>query len=434
MRFYDIYIDGAPAAFTPTDSGAIWSTFLNGNHNPSAQQIEFQIEEMTKAPIPSPNSTMTVQGISFEQIKQSSSLIGKNITMYGGMSRGLPFATQQAGNAGLLMKGTIFKCWGNWIGTEMSLGLAFVPSGTYVNPDSDSTPDVNTPGSKTTVTPEVTTPPGLFTRTGARSLDRMSFPRAAASAIGIPAIPLGGVLAQIPLATFGDASATVNGITTSLFGGGGGGLSLIKPLNLIHNLMPNMPLKDGIQQTLSKAFPKAKLNILIREGLKLAYQDAGMHQNLDQYSQYIQKLSNSIAGTKNYLGVHMSSHSDTIDVWDGTTPVTEGVISNIDLIGQPTWIDINKISIKTVLRADLHVGGTVTLPPTLINVTEQSTQAWTSEQKATITFTGSFLITKVLHIGDFRNPDGSSWSSNYEALVTGSPEAEVAEASFSSDQ
>jgi hypothetical protein len=262
----------------------------------------------------------------------------------------------------------------------------------------------------------------------------MSFPRAAASAIGIPAIPLGGVLAQIPLATFGDASATVNGITTSLFGGGGGGLSLIKPLNLIHNLMPNMPLKDGIQQTLSKAFPKAKLNILIREGLKLAYQDAGMHQNLDQYSQYIQKLSNSIAGTKNYLGVHMSSHSDTIDVWDGTTPVTEGVISNIDLIGQPTWIDINKISIKTVLRADLHVGGTVTLPPTLINVTEQSTQAWTSEQKATITFTGSFLITKVLHIGDFRNPDGSSWSSNYEALVVGSPEAEVAEASFSSDQ
>jgi hypothetical protein len=41
----------------------------------------------------------------------------------------------------------------------------------------------------------------------------------------------------------------------------------------------------------------AQLNIKISQGLKLAYQDAGMYQSMAQYAVYIKKLSHSILGT-----------------------------------------------------------------------------------------------------------------------------------------
>lgn len=433
MRYYSIVVAGAPGVFPSvpgaSHQGAQWDTFINNRHNPEAQQVEFSIEEMTKAPNPSGSSTLTIHGVSFDQIKQSASLIGSTIFIYGGMSPGLPLATVQSRLQGLLIQGSIFKCWGNWIGTEMSIGMTIIPAGD--SPAAPGTPSASGPQNPT---PEAAVPVGQsFSRTGFRSLDSRSLPRAAASAIGIPRINLGGVIGGIPFANFGDASSTSGGRVTSLFGGGIGGLALIKPANLIHDLKPGQSLSSAIQQTLSKAYPGANVNVAINGGLKLSYQDAGMYQNLDQYSAYIQKLSNSILGANGYLGVHMSSHDNTIDVWDGTTPISAGVVSIYDLIGQPTWIDLFKISVKTVMRSDLHIGGTLTLPPTLINTTPEAIIGGTPEQKTSISFTGTFIITKVLHVGDFRNPDGSSWSSNYEAMVQGHTEEEATQAAASSE-
>ena len=89
---------------------------------------------------------------------------------------------------------------------------------------------------------------------------------------------------------------------------------LTNPLNLIHNLMPNMPLSSAVMETLSKALPGAPTRVALNPALMLAYQDAGMYQNVSQYMGYINKLSQSILGaTKsnspltNYLGAHFSS-------------------------------------------------------------------------------------------------------------------------------
>jgi hypothetical protein len=62
---------------------------------------------------------------------------------------------------------------------------------------------------------------------------------------------------------------------------------------------------------------------------------------------------------------------------------------------------------------------TVTLPPTLIGLTSGAIipGAPASEQKTNTSFSGTFVIYRVLHIGDFRNPDGVGWSSNFECLA-----------------
>jgi hypothetical protein len=146
-----------------------------------------------------------------------------------------------------------------------------------------------------------------------------------------------------------------------------------------------------------------------------------MHQSIDQYAGYINKISQSIMGTNRYPGVNISSFSNTINVWDGTYPVSSGDISYLDLIGQPTWLNINTVSIKIVLRGGLHIGGTVTLPQTLVGFGGADSQVGgVPDQRSHISLPGSYLIVKVLHIGDFRNPDGASWSTNLEVLTQGS--------------
>jgi hypothetical protein len=197
--------------------------------------------------------------------------------------------------------------------------------------------------------------------------------------------------------------------------------------------MPNMPLSSGIQETLSKAFPKANINVAISSALKLAYQDAGMYQSLEQYAGYLNNLSQSIFGTKAYPGVRITSVDNTLDVWDGSKTIGSAAIDYKDLIGQPTWLDFNTVSIKVVLRGGLRPGMGITLPQTLINYAggDSVLPGQSPNQRSHITLPGSYQIMKLTHIADLRNPDGAAWSTNIEAALKSSvsgaapqPEAE----------
>lgn len=222
-------------------------------------------------------------------------------------------------------------------------------------------------------------------------------------------------------ASLGAATSQLGGIVTSFFGGGNPGLNA--PINLIHNMMPNMPLSAAISQTLGTAFPIGGTNININPALLLPFQDAGVYQNLQQYAGYIKNLSENLLGilqTTGYPGVNMTSKGNNMNVWDGTGSIGQGTVSILDLIGQPTWIGPNLVSIKTVLRGDLTCGAAITLPPTLVSVTQDAIYpagSNTPEQRTVDLFSGTFIINKILYIGDFRAPDGNGWSSNYEAMV-----------------
>jgi len=446
MRYYSVAIAGAPASFPVRyDGGAQWGTEVNGRHDPGAQQVEFQIEEL-RPDLPNSESTLTVQGVTFQQIKDTGFLIGKPIAVFGGMRPGLPIATAQAPKAGLLMQAQIIRAWGNWIGTEMSIGMTFAPAGMSSEQGGGGGGGGGGDGASQILGAVEGAIGGggggsapaaarRFRNVGFRSINHRPFSRGAFTQPGgdIPVVsPFGlGDVGEFGGGAFGAATSSFGGITSSFFGGGLNGLQA--PLNLIHNMQPNMLMSSAISQTLGVAFPRGGSNVQISSGLKLPYQDVGMYQNLQQYAGFIKQLSQSILGIKNYQGVNFSAHTNTLNVWDATKPIGEGQIAAIDLIGQPTWVNVNTINIKTVLRGDIHCGMFVTLPPTLLAIRPEAVVPGLPDQKMNTSFSGSFVVNRVLHIGDFRNPDGAGWSSNFECFFLGATQGQT-DASETTDQ
>jgi hypothetical protein len=144
---------------------------------------------------------------------------------------------------------------------------------------------------------------------GFRSMDYRPYPRGAVVPFGggPPAVtPFGiGDIGQFGPGAIGEATSSIGGMVSSLFGGGENQLQ--SPLNLIHNMMPNMSLSSAVSETLGRAFPQGDANIGISDKIKLGFQDAGMYGNMNQYANYVQKLSQSVMGIKDYPGVNMSS-------------------------------------------------------------------------------------------------------------------------------
>src|SRR6202012_4869403 len=54
-----------------------------------------------------------------------------DVVVYGGMAKGLPLANPA--QAGILIKGTVFQCFGNWLGRETSLEMFIVAKAPTAN-------------------------------------------------------------------------------------------------------------------------------------------------------------------------------------------------------------------------------------------------------------------------------------------------------------
>jgi hypothetical protein len=433
MRYYSIKLLNPPAVFKPVQGasifGAQWDSWINGQNDPGAQQIEFSIEEQ-EAAAPTENSTIIIRGVPWEQITEAAPLINTFIEFHAGMKPGLPLATAQVQPETLICTARIIKAWGNWEGTEMSIGMMLAVGMQEKNQQQSSNGGDGAQQIASAAESAIgggggdggSAPAMLkymkqiqkakYRRTGRRSIDRRVFPRGPT----VGTRDVGGGFDQSGFGVF-------QGLAGGLFGGGSGDGGLSGPLNLAHNMLPNMPLSSAIQETLGRAFPQANINTAIHSGLKLPYQDAGIYQTMSQYAGYLKNLSHSIMGAKGYGGLKMSSHDNNINVWDGTQPpINEGLISVIDLVGQPTWVDQFLVHIKTVLRADLHIGDVITLPSNILmalgpNANVIGANGPASPQRSNLSFHGSFRITKITHVGDFRSPHGSDWTTNYECSV-----------------
>jgi hypothetical protein len=119
-----------------------------------------------------------------------------------------------------------------------------------------------------------------------------------------------------------------------------------------------------------------------------------------------------------------------INVFDGTVVSGAIELKFEDLIGQPTWIDAQRIQIKTVMRADISAGTPggnlmVTLPKGILMAsTRGAVLGFYSGGTGTLiqsgdvlTFQGAFPVESVRHVGKFRQPTGESWVTIITALV-----------------
>lgn len=95
----------------------------DGSTNGSALRVELDIPVFSYER-PAGNARVKVYGVSYADIQGQSDLNNADITIYGGMAKGLPLANPQ--QAGILFQGTVFQCFANAQGRETSLELFLI--------------------------------------------------------------------------------------------------------------------------------------------------------------------------------------------------------------------------------------------------------------------------------------------------------------------
>lgn len=127
MRAYFIRI-------THPTTGAVLKFYTSfkpdGSTNGAALRVELDIPVYSYE-TPGGLAKVKVYGVDFPDIQAQSDLNGADIEIYGGMAKGLPLANPA--QAGILIKGTVFQCFGNWLGRETSLELFIVAKAPQAN-------------------------------------------------------------------------------------------------------------------------------------------------------------------------------------------------------------------------------------------------------------------------------------------------------------
>jgi hypothetical protein len=324
MRYYRIDItDPATGKIVKPQGSApgqnySWSSLTPaGRANPGAQNVQLDIP-IAAYNTPRQGAYLRVWGVSLQDISQSFDINSLDIAVYGGFSPGLPLATASSAYAGLLVKGSIFQAFGNWVDTDQTLDLVLLPP--------TGSPDA--------------------------------------------------------------------------------------PVNLVLNWKAGTPLAPALNATLAVAFPGYKRNISISPNLILTHDQVGYYHSLAEFAQFLEGLTQPILGGT-YAGVQIAIRDSTIDCYDGTQPAPPPLqIQFTDLIGQPTWIDLNTINFKTTMRADLQIGQQIKMPQT--PVIQQASSFQRFRDRAT--FTGVFIVRELHHFGNFRQPDAASWNTTVDAV------------------
>jgi len=188
------------------------------------------------------------------------------------------------------------------------------------------------------------------------------------------------------------------------------------PKNIVLTWPANTTLASALQVTCQNAFPTLTPNIAISDKIVQPRTDVGTFASLDGLAQWCRDKSVEIVGGS-YIGVAIAVKGSEIKIYDNGVAPPDGqqtkAIAFQDLIGQPTWIDAPTISFKTVMRADIAVGDYIQMSGALATATPGSLIG--TPLRAKPTFAGTFQIQIVRHLGNFRQPDASSWVTVFNA-------------------
>jgi hypothetical protein len=236
----------------------------------------------------------------------------------------------------------------------------------------------------------------------------------------------GGMSKGLPLANPSQANLLVSGRINQAFGNWAGpdqSIDLLitpaagtvdQPLNFVLNWRAGMPLSDALAATLKTALPNAIQKISVSPRLVANHDQPGYYQTLNQLAEVVYNLSKAVVTDTTYPGVVIGYDGVTVKATDETVKPAPTAIDFKDLIGQPTWIGFNTISVKTVMRGDLFLQDVVTLPRSAVTTTAASASQFRNDPKNQSTFSGNFVIQTIHHFGNSRQPDAASWTSVYE--------------------
>lgn len=191
--------------------------------------------------------------------------------------------------------------------------------------------------------------------------------------------------------------------------------------NVSFNWIAGQTLASAIAATLSQAFPGYKQVINIAP-LFLPSTEPGLYGTIWQWAGYLNDITKRY-GTPiygpNYPGVMISVTGSTIYAYDFTVAQTPKQIAFQDLIGQPTWIKPLTVTFKTVMRSDIGMTDTIQFPQGVqapyALTTPASVLGPNSPASSKSIFQGKFFISGIHHYANFRQADGDSWCSVFEA-------------------
>ena len=323
MRYYEIRI--SPGVLSAKSFAPItFSTLTPGRtNNGSALSVDIDIFQ-TWYHQPAQNGYIKIKGVDFRDLNQSANFNNAKIRVSVGMSKGLPYA--KPSQAGLIIDGTILQCFGNWLGSEVSLDFV-IGSASY-----DPNVEVN-----------------------------LSFEWLAKT--------------------------------------------------------KNQTLQSAVENTIGKAYQGIPISGSFSPNLIYTEDQWGQYTSLLAFSKYINAVSKQIITSKNYQGASIGSSSAGFILADGTVPAPKTTkVEFTDIVGNLTWLNIDRIQAKLIMRSDLNVGDKITFPKgtPVLNVVNNY-----SQNRNNISFDGVFQIDKIRHIGSSRQADGSSWCTIVDAVIPG---------------
>ena len=183
-------------------------------------------------------------------------------------------------------------------------------------------------------------------------------------------------------------------------------------LSVVLNWPANTELSVAITNMLAISFPGVTVQMNIGSYVT-GYDQHGYHETMDEMGQVISELTDGNVQIVLQNGILVVSDSTYI-------PPAKKLIFT-DLIGQPTWLDVNIIQVKTVMRADISVSSIFTLPEGASSVPGQIITLGGSLPSSPninyqTTFKGNFKVVESRQIGNSRSPDGSQWASIFNAV------------------
>lgn len=240
----------------------------------------------------------------------------------------------------------------------------------------------------------------------------------------------GGFKAGLPLAKPQQSGLLVQGWIYQAFGNWQGtdmSLDLIiqagpppaddKPIDEQKNIsliwMKGQNLGEAIKNALSPAFQGYTFNINVSPNLTALETQSGVYGSLSVFAQFVSEHSKVFINDPKYSGVDITITGNTINVFDNSSSPKVKQIAFNDLIGQPTWIQAPSIAFKTMMRADLKIGDEVQMPKTLITNSQQAMSSLVNQNAAQ---QGTFILSSMHHIGNYKQPDGYSWVTEFNAF------------------
>lgn len=167
-------------------------------------------------------------------------------------------------------------------------------------------------------------------------------------------------------------------------------------------------------------------NITIANITQPSDEPGGLYTRLSQLADVVNQASQRIGIPQfgeDYSGVLIKIVGNTIYAYDSLNLPAPIQLQFTDLIGQPTWLDVNTISFKTILRSDITVGSQVKLPAkglaTPYVLTVQGAAFPNAPSRDNSIFQGIFTVIEARNFGSFRQADADAWVTAFCAV--GSP-------------